>query len=745
LAQPSMAGPGATLGSAALQLLVALPLSLGAGGWARCPLYWWPLLRDVGATAVVLGSLVAALWATQGAWVASPQQRAARCWPGDEPVCCHQEAQAAGPGGWAPARTGDLLWWEAALMLALYGAYLGALRRHHALKWAAERCARALGFLRAQQRDQLRRARHRRELELHEEREQARRLQLRAATSPSRSGTSKRKLRRWLDDDADRQHVLQLLAAPGAGAGTSRAVQRAAACIVLRLPSAPEALVALSAPRGRPSAASLQRWLLHEHAASDILGDAVLLGGVADESDPEAIGAAAAKVADALLLAFASAGSCGLASSSSGTSSSSKSKSSKSSKSSSSSSSFKSPSSRGKLTNTVPDSPAQCLPASFASSFAPGGAASEGGVRDTVLEVAPVPEPSPADEPDVEEGPSVAPGQFAAWFARHEALLLREVNAAFAWLDEGDCGEVSAGAAGAVLQLLGTRPRRRAVDRAREALEIAADARLGRSEFAQWYRASNGGAQRLSSGAAEAWPRTDGVPPDLGVLGMSEGWRKRDLLLQLPMLPLRALVWTTTRLWTGPARELGAWEGALWVAAAVLWLGALAAAVLAALRGLGAAFVPESALGSTLLAVGLNVPHLHSALLRAAATQSDAQREYGLVRELEQGVKGGLLDLGLGLPLAALIACLAHGHPVALVAPSLAPSALMLAVMALLVLALFTSARWELNAIVAAAMLLLYALWLVHDLLLADWYRPASSPVRCSGCIQDIVCAQLSS
>jgi hypothetical protein len=53
--------------------------------------------------------------------------------------------------------------------------------------------------------------------------------------------------------------------------------------------------------------------------------------------------------------------------------------------------------------------------------------------------------------------------------------------------------------------------------------------------------------------------------------------------------------------------------------------------------------------------------------------------------------------------------------------------------------------RWELNSVVAVVMLLLYVLWLVHDLLLADWQRPASAPLRCSGCIQDVVCAQLSS
>mmetsp|Transcript_18311 Transcript_18311/g.31162 ORF Transcript_18311/g.31162 Transcript_18311/m.31162 type:complete len:124 (+) Transcript_18311:1-372(+) len=113
---------------------------------------------------------------------------------------------------------------------------------------------------------------------------------------------------------------------------------------------------------------------------------------------------------------------------------------------------------------------------------------------------------------------------------------------------------------------------------------------------------------------------------------------------------------------------------------------------------------------------------------------------YNILRSVELSLKGNLFDILIGLPCAWIIASLAKSRPVFLGANNLDTSLYFLALTVLLTLFLLKCASWELGHVVAINMVLLFVVFILQDLLLADWVKTPEPYVLCDGCSSGHVC-----
>jgi len=689
---PTATGLGVTLGSAAFNLLLVLPVCAGVGRWdLPAQLFWWPLVRDLSfyATGLVLTGLFWYFWADR--WDADVEERAEHCWSGQESSCCYQRIGGTVPE-LNPVQYGVLNWWEGFTLWLLFALYALVMRFRHRVKWAVNWVFKFIlccdwGLA---DKEMIRKEAISQERDRHADREAK-------LTKEMRRSKIRKRLKYVVtakkgdDEDTVKQaSLLQILASTTLG--VSPAVYRSSAILVLRYSGgasgAFETLSGTDASEdGSLSVEKLKDFvILHQN---EILGDDI-------ES----------------------------------------------------------------LSKTEVDELCQKVASDTAGEIRSGTS-------------------------------SLSMGDFKKWYTKAEAKLVREMNNAFDLLDEGSTGEVSVAKIEPVLQLLGCQPSKQVVRKTRDKLEIYNGGKISRSEFDEWYRAcmawstkvkgtafaslrriddastpyektssgrrsirrnpraSRRGIEKPTSNLFDLWGREFGTAelPGVYVWDIEEDAGYLEKFWHVLGFPLRLSVVLLTVFWTGPAEELDVYASLWWVMMAFALIAAFSFIILFASESIGLTLgIPNSALGVTVLAFGVNMPHFFSSVLRALKISNEADsaaKAYNIVRSLEHSIKGNLFDLLVGLPFAWMISCAAKGRPVRIGASNVGPSFMMLALMTVLLLVLWTSARWKLLKLVSAVMLCLYILFLLQDLLLADWIRPVPNFIYCSDCRSEMICASV--
>jgi len=699
-------GFGMVLGGAALNFLFVLPSCFFTSNWVdtQPPLYWWPLVRDI--TVYMIGLGVVGLFLEFGTrdWEASVAEKSSNCWAGQESLCCFQELDHTNPssGVLEPVEYGVLVWWEGLILVLLYVIYLCVLRVHHRVKWMVDSfvewvCRYFLFSDYQKHRDETKSRRRQDERQEHLEKEQQMKYDLESGMPQStRHKLKKKRSKTGYAMNVGEGNSSNLLVMLGvSGKKLPPAVQRACAIIVLRLgSSAREAFDSIDSDRtGVISDADIDKFV--EYWVRDLFGKEFVSSCRAQDLQQRC--EAVSTHLKSMMLDTAS--------------------------------------------STTPKS------RSGSGSRSRSSSSSVNGSGDVVF------------------------GAFEAWFLKAEARLVREMNIAFDVLDENGRGEVQAEKLGAALELLGCRPSKKAVRITREKLEINANGVIGRKEFDEWYRTSmvwtsnpmtyanlaehrsgyeSDATVATASGRSlkgdpipSVWSTLDGAMPRIEMWSY-EGDSILYMIVHLMGLPMRAVVFMTTAIWTGQADELTAAGSFFWIFVSLGWIAVMSWVMLFATESIAlTSGIPNSVLGSTVLAIGVNAPQLLAAVQRTVAMREEPDRAYHIIRTFEHTIKGNVFDLIMGLPLAWMIASAAVGHPIFLGASNISSSIAMLAAMLGLVLFLMLVARWELNIVVAGSMFILYFLWLLQDILLADWVKPVPSIVQCSGCRMEMVCANV--
>lgn len=690
--ESSAVGVGLALGSAALNFFMVLPVChLVRGDGELTYLYWWPLVRDL-SVCIVASALLALFWFRFSvSWSASVNARDAACWLGQEAECCYQGIWS-NPERLAPVEYGILTWYEGIVLLLVYVGFLILMRVHHRIKYFADRFFRiiAICFCASDSvakqdavRETLRTQAQLEHAKLGEnlQKDKANSQAARMLEKMTRTATGASSLNRTAG-------ILQLLASNTFLSGSPQ-LQRASAIMIMRQKTGDSHSAYQSLMQGRMGRLSREALLQF-----------------VKEYDVEIIGAKKKE--------FSAPG----------------------------------------WDKACDDIVSELLEAIRTQ----GGHASEEG--------------------------------FKKWFVLNEARLIREINSAFDLLDELESGSVSVQKLASVLQLLGCHPSKEVVRITRDKLEIESHSQIGRLEFNEWYRACMAYSPRLQGTAAlmrkpdlintirasmkhghtdfssksvddgslvpvgglssdkklDTWGRPIGTKvPGIHIWYPDHGnpdAGRINKFFHILGLPIRIPIYLTTVVCTGPAEGLGVKGGVHWLLMAIFWLALLTWGVLFACESITLTLnIPSASLGSTILALGLNASHIISSILRAVLARGDAG--YSIVRSLELSIKGNIFDLLVSLPFAWLIANAARGHATHVGASNIGTSFIILCVFLLLLLILWTSARWRVNRLVAVAMMALYVLFILQDVLLADWEKAVPSYVYCSGCSDSMVCAAI--
>ncbi|GBG31683.1 Sodium/potassium/calcium exchanger 1 [Hondaea fermentalgiana] len=679
--ESSAVGVGLALGSAALNFFVVLPVCYFTGvDQGDMYLYWWSLVRDLSVYIVGLG-ILAAFWFVQASpWDASVTTRDQACWLGQETLCCYQGLFDS-PERLAPISYGVLMWWEGVCMIALYGLYLVLMRHQHRVKWTADSAFRRFAVLFC--------AAGRLE-NLENKRNKARSDENALYNESTRAAAVGKVVNKENTSSSQSLDVLKLLTRSSPIDGSPR-MKRATIIIAMRKGNALTFFQKVrngerSVTRKEVSSMLAQFVALFDR---DIIGDEYNLFSSEEVSEEN----------DRTL---------------------------------------------AEIVKSITDI---------------GGSDDGAGLQ--------------------------------KWLRVTEAQLHHEMNAAFDILaaESSDLSLADATKLESLLQLIGCQPSKRVVRKTRDKLEIRANSLIGRQEFSEWYRACMAWSPHARGDAFAAMRKSPGIiekvrdslrrgqatdmtmvahtgggmgsstPVSLDVWARPVGtaapgvhiWRPAhgqedascmERFVHSLGVPFRLPVYMTTVFITGQAENLGFYGGLLWLVMSVFWLGLLSWGVLFASETISLTLnVPPASLGSTILALGLNAPHLISSVLRASASKGDAGSS--VARSLELSVKGNVFDLLVSLPLAWLFANAARGHPTHVGASNIGTSLLVLCSFVVLLLVLLTSARWCVDAKVALVMMALYILFLIQDVILADWAKAVPSYIYCSGCADDMVCASV--
>jgi sodium/potassium/calcium exchanger 2 len=111
---------------------------------------------------------------------------------------------------------------------------------------------------------------------------------------------------------------------------------------------------------------------------------------------------------------------------------------------------------------------------------------------------------------------------------------------------------------------------------------------------------------------------------------------------------------------------------------------------------------------------------------------------------VSSSIGSNIFDILVGLPVPWLIACAVKGRPVLVGAEGIGISILILLLMLVSVVVIIMLSGWRLNRKLAVMMMVLYVVFVVQDLVRADWTGgPPGAIAVCQGCREQVQCIPL--